>query len=171
MEDLVTDPQPHDRRATADRPITLDGPVRAPRPVVLVVVRDDPRTDRALAAATRRGLADGARVVLYLVDAAPSALESPLPTAWSGDGAEDAVPPMLGPEMLRTSGQAGLATRVQALADAGIDAYGWLPAGSKPDELAAYARRISATEIIVTAGLDLETDVREALGVPPPAPD
>lgn len=162
----MTDPQLDERRATADRPTTLDGPAHAARPVVLVVVRDDPRTDRALAAASRRGLADGARIVLYDVDAAPSALESPLPTAWSGDGTADSVPPLLSPDRLRAAGQGALAQRVQALVDAGIDAFGWLPSGSKPDELAAYARRIGATELIVTAGLDLETGVREALGAP-----
>jgi hypothetical protein len=122
--------------------------------LVIAVVTEDERSDAAIGLAARRGLEDRARVVLYDVQAAPSFLESPLPTEWSAQGDDDALPPMLTPEALRSAGQGALARKVQALADAGIDAYGWLPGGPGVQELADYAEGTGADEIIATAGID-----------------
>jgi hypothetical protein len=92
-----------------------------------------------------------------------SALESPLPTGWSGDGEEEQFGDRLGPRDLEMSGHEPLARQVVELRDAGIDAWGWVPDGSDAEHLASYALDQGATLLLVsTDDGDLIADLRDA---------
>src|SRR4029453_7051879 len=82
--------------------------------------RHVPVLGRAAAAARERG----AHVILFDLDADLGPLESPLPTAWSGDGEEEQFGDRLDVADLEAAGQAGLAKRVQSLGEGGMEARG-----------------------------------------------
>ncbi len=117
---------------------------------IVAVVNDEPVADPVVQRATELGFERGARVVLYDVGATASPLESPLPTEFASDGPDRGAPPLLTAADLDAAGQAPLARRVRALAEAGIDAYGWLPETDKPDTLIEYARSIGASDVVTS---------------------
>jgi hypothetical protein len=125
---------------------------------IVAVVDDEPASDPVVRRATELGFERGARVVLYDVGARGSLLESPLPTEFASDGPDRGVPPLLTADDLEAAGQAPLARRVRALAEAGIDAYGWLPDTDASDDLAEYARAIGAARVVTRSGLGPEPD-------------
>ena len=127
-------------------------------PTIVAVVNDEPVADPVVQRATELGFERGARVVLYDVGATASPLESPLPTEFASDGPDRGAPLLLTADDLEAAGQAPLARRVRALADAGIDAYGWLPETDKPDSLIEYARSIGATDVITSPELEPAPD-------------
>jgi hypothetical protein len=134
-------------------------------PVVIAVVRNDETADRVLSAAIERGIDSQARVILYDIDAKPSLFESPLPTDWSSEDLDRRIPPALTAKQLDDVGQSGLATRVRALTEAGIEAYGWLPESGAPDELARYADGMDATEVLTIASTGPTADDLSSRGV------
>ena len=125
---------------------------------IVAVVNDEPVADPVVQRATELGFERGARVVLYDVGAKASPLESPLPTEFASDGPDRGVPPLLTADDLEAAGQAPLARRVRALAEAGIDAYGWLPETAEPDDLVAYARTVGASNVVASPELDPAPD-------------
>ena len=169
----MTDEQAHDRGGStwpeeARTQAGLDAPWTVAlddTPVVVAVVKNDPMADRVLSVAIERGLDLRARVILYDIDAKPSLFESPLPTDWSSEGLDHQIPPALTAKQLDDVGQSGLATRVRALTNAGIEAYGWLPNGGAPDELARYADGMGASEVLTMASAGPKADDLSKRGV------
>lgn len=132
-----------------------------PRSTIVAVTSDDPRhvpvLTRAVAAAAERD----ARVILFDLDADLGPFESPLPTAWSGDGEEEQFGSRLDAADLDAAGQPRLAERVRALQDAGIEASGWLPPNADADALAGYAARQGAELVLLsTEDTDLVSSFR-----------
>ena len=102
-------------------------------------------------------------VILWAADAAVSPLESPLPTDWSGEGEKEQFGDRLDPKDLIVAGHQGLAGQVDELREAGIDAWGWLPARADATTLATYATDHGATLILVPASdTELIEDLRAA---------
>jgi hypothetical protein len=125
---------------------------------IVAVVSDDETADPIVKRATELGFEPGTRIVLYDVDAAASALESPLPTEFASSGPDRGVPPLLTADDLDAAGQATLATRVRALCEAGIDAYGWLPEKNDTESFVAYARSLGARRILASPTVEPSPD-------------
>jgi hypothetical protein len=148
---------------------TIYGGGRMPvdKPLAIAIVTDDDRSDPSIARATELGLERGARVVLYDVSATGSIFENPLPTEWSSEDQDRALPPMLTADQLETAGQGSLARRVRALVEAGLEAYGWLPDRGDAASLAEYADAQDASVIIALDGVDPSAaDLEKAGSVP-----
>ena len=137
---------------------------------VIAVTGEDDQYERVRAAGLERALAERATLILYDLDAAGSALESPLPTGWSAEGTEEEVSDRLGPEELAAAGREGIARQVDEARRAGVDAWGWLPSDKGRDALLEYAGRQPGAHIVVPDGdPDLELgDLPDAEVVPSP---
>jgi nucleotide-binding universal stress UspA family protein len=127
-------------------------PARTGRTIVVYTGESD-RYEGVRRRAVERARETGATLVLYDSDAA-SAFESPLPTNWSAEGAEDRIPKRLEPKDLEAAGRAGLAEQVQAARAEGVQAYGWLPSSAGADDLTSYAEEVGADLILMPAELD-----------------
>ena len=142
--------------------VAMDTP--SPRHATIVAVTSEDETH----AAVRKRAADlarhgGSTVLLWAVDASLSPLESPLPTAWSGDGQEEQFGDRLGPSDLEASGHEVLAAQVEELRSGGVDAWAWLPDSADAEHLAEYAAGQGATLVLVsTDDGDLIADLRDA---------
>lgn len=135
---------------------------------VIAVTGEDNRYEQVRATGLERARAEHATLILYDLDAAGSALESPLPTGWSADGTEEKVGDRLGPQELAAAGREAIARQVEEARRAGVDAWGWLPSDKGRDALVEYAGRQPGSRIVVPDGdpdLDL-ADVPEAEIVP-----
>src|SRR5215212_5850068 len=104
----------------------MDQPAARHATILAVTTADDSH------AAVRKRAAEVARhvgstVILWAADAAPSPLEAPLPTDWSGEGEEAQFGDRLGPDDLVAAGRQPLADQVGELRQAGVDAWAWLP--------------------------------------------
>jgi hypothetical protein len=140
----------------------MDHPMPHHATIVAVTTEDDSHAAvrKRAAALARHG---GSTLILWAADASLSALESPLPTGWSGDGEEEQFGDRLGPNDLEAAGHEPLARQVGQLRADGIDAWGWLPDTADADHLAAYAVDQGATLVLVsTADGDLIADLRDA---------
>ena len=140
----------------------MDSP--APRHATIVAVttaEDDTHAAvRKRAAAIAEGA--GSTVILWAADSAPSPLEAPLPTGWSGDGEEQQFGDRLAPNDLVAAGREPLAQQVEELRGRGIDAFGWLPEAADAEHLAAYAADQGASLVLVSANdADLIADLRD----------
>lgn len=136
----------------------------APRHATIVAVttaEDDTHAAvRKRAAAIAEGA--GSTVILWAVDGAPSPLEAPLPTGWSGDGEEQQFGDRLAPNDLIAAGREPLAKQVEELRGRGIEAFGWLPEAADAEHLAAYAADQGASLVLVSASdADLIADLRD----------
>jgi len=134
-----------------------------PRPAAIVAVTSD---DTRHAAVVRRAVAvaqaAGSTVILWDRDAPTSPFESPLPTDWSGDGEQQQFGDRLGPNDLVAAGREPLARQVGELRLRGVDAWGWLPAKSDAESLAAYAADHQADLVLISANdADLIADLRD----------
>jgi hypothetical protein len=133
------------------------------RPATIVAVTsEEPRhaAVRRRAAAIARDA--GSTIILWARDAEVSPLESPLPTAWSGDGERDQFGDRLGPNDLIAAGREPLARQVGELRTAGFDAWGWLPDTADAEHLATYAADQKAELVLVSAGdEDLIADLHD----------
>ena len=135
---------------------------------VIAVTGEDDRYERVRVTGLERARAEGATLILYDLDAAGSALESPLPTGWSADGTDEKVGDRLGPQELAAAGREAIARQVEEARRAGVDAWGWLPSDKGRDALVEYAGRQPGAHIVVPDGdpdLDL-ADLPEAEVVP-----
>jgi hypothetical protein len=133
----------------------------APRTIV-AVIGEDARYDALRAQAVERALAAHATLILYDLDAGRDPLESPLPTAWSAEGTEEAVADRLGPEELEAAGRHEISAQVRAARDKGVDAWGWLPSHDDRATLTTYAADLSDPLVLVP---DDEPDLRDAVDV------
>ena len=143
---------------------TVDG-MAEQQHTILAAVRED-GSEVVHRTAFERARNDGARLILYDLDASPTPLESPLPTNWSAEGTEDQFGTLLGPNDLEAAGRSGLAEAVRRARDAGVDAGAWLPESDDADDLREYAARVRADVVLVAdadgelvEGLDLPTEV------------
>ena len=120
------------------------------RTIVAVTGHENPR-QHLLERAESLGRDAGATVILFDRDGDLGPLVSALPTAWSGEGDEDAFGDRLDPDDLETVGQAALAEQVRGLRAAGIEAFGWLPPKADAKSLAEYASKQGAGTVLVSA--------------------
>jgi len=126
---------------------------------VIAVTGEDDRFTAIRRLAVERALAEHATLILYDIDAAGSALESPLPTGWSAEGTEERVEDRLGPEELAAAGREAISRQVQEARRKGVDAWGWLPSDKGRDALVEYAARQPAAHVLVPEGdPDLQLD-------------
>jgi hypothetical protein len=134
------------------------------RPTTIVAVTsEEPRHDPVRRRAAAIAKDAGSTVILWARDAAVSPLESPLPTAWSGDGEREQFGDRLGPNDLIAAGFEPLARQVGELRKAGLDAWGWLPDKADAEHLMTYAADEKAELVLVsTDDADLIADLRDA---------
>lgn len=136
----------------------------APRHATIVAVTsveaDRHAAVRRRAAEIARGA--GSTVILWAADGAPSPLEAPLPTDWSGDDATKPFGDRLAPDDLILAGREPLARQVDELRERGIEAWAWLPADGGAEHLAEYADDQGASLVLVPADdADLIADLRD----------
>jgi hypothetical protein len=131
-----------------------------PPATIIAVTSEAPRHDAVVARAIDLGREAGATVILFDLDADLGPFESPLPTAWSGDGEEEQFGNRLDPNDLEAAGQAGLAKKVGAVRASGVKAFGWLPPKADATSLAEYAAEQSAGLVLVSSE---DVDLIEAL--------
>lgn len=115
---------------------------------VLAYTAEDGRLDEIRRRGTELAREHGHRLVLYDVDAA-GVFQKPLPTDWSGQGAEGQFGDLLSPADLERAGRHALATQVAEARADGIDAWGWLPGDLGRDSLLEYVRRIGADVVVL----------------------
>jgi hypothetical protein len=138
----------------------MDQPTPRHATIVAVTAADDTH-DNVRKRAAALGHQIGSSVILWARDASVSALESPLPTDWSGDGEQEEFGDRLGPSDLMAAGREPIARQVGELRKDGIDAWGWLPDASDADSLARYATEHGASLILLSsADADLIADLK-----------
>src|SRR3990172_1734334 len=130
------------------------------RTIVAVTTEDDRLAD-VRDSGMDRALREHATLILYDLSAGSSRLESPLPTAWSAEGTEEAVSDRLGPEELEAAGRAEIARQVREARRRGIDAWGWLPDADDDATLHAYAARQPSPLVLVPPGDRVGTEVAD----------
>ena len=117
--------------------------------IIAVTTEDDSHRsviDRAAGLASE----SKATLILYDLDADMGPLESPLPTAWSGDGEEDQFGDRLAPNDLEAAGRSALADQVRVVRAAGVEAFGWLPEKGDAESLVQYATNQAADLVLVS---------------------
>jgi len=120
-----------------------------PTTIIAVTSEDDNHAvvvDRAAGIASQTN----ATVILYDLDADMGPFESPLPTAWSGDGEDEQFGDRLDPNDLEAAGRRALADQVRVIRAAGIEAFGWLPPKADADSLVEYAAKQGAELVLVS---------------------
>ncbi len=120
---------------------------------IVACTDDTGRYAATVTAAAGRAKDSGACVILYDV-AAPSALTSPRPNIWAGEGEREVYDHPLSPVDLEKLGRHDFALQVQGLRDDGVDAYGWLPDHAGGAALAEYAAQQNAQLVLVPARID-----------------
>ena len=136
-----------------------------PRSTIVAVTSEDPRHVPVLARASAVAKERDAQVILFDLDADFGPFESPLPTAWSGEGEEDQFGSRLNSQDLEAAGQPRLAERVRTLVEAGVRATGWLPPNADADALAEYAAQQGAELVLLsTEDKDLIASFKSAAG-------
>lgn len=128
----------------------MTGPT-ASSPVVAVTADDD-RYATTRREATRFAKESRARLVLYDWDAA-TVLGDPLPSEWSGQGAQNDLPPELTIANLEAAGRDGIARQVADAQREGLEAAAWLPSKPGADALLAFARERGAGTVFIPADL------------------
>ena len=118
---------------------------------IIAVTSDDQRHRPVIDRAASLASETGATVILFDLDADLGPLESPLPTAWSGDGTEEQFGNRLSPGDLDAAGQSALADQVRVVRAAGVSAFGWLPPKADGPALAEYATDQHAEQVIVSS--------------------
>jgi len=132
---------------------------------IVAVTSTEPAHDAVRRRAARLARDGRSTLILWARDAAPSPLEAPLPTEWSGEGEEEQFGDRLGPEDLVAAGREPLAEQVGELRRDGIDAWAWLPEVPDAEHLATYASDHAADLVLVSAkDEDFLADLDEAAG-------
>ena len=128
---------------------------RASRPAkssVVAVTADDDRFAASRRAAMDLAEREDAELILYDWES-PMLLGDPLPSVWSADGTDAAVPDRLDEKALEAAGRAAIAEQVIEAKAAGLRASAWLPSERGADALFKYARDHEAIGIVVPADL------------------
>ena len=139
------------------------------RPILVVMSSAEERSadsERLLGRATEIARERDSALVLYDLGATGSIFESPLPTAWSAEGEEEAIPPTLDADDLEALGGAKLAERLRALEGSGVRARAWLPENDSVDHLAVYTARIGAATILTIDGIGPDREALEKADLP-----
>jgi hypothetical protein len=123
-------------------------PQRTNAPTVIGVTADDDRFAAARRAAMALAESEGAELILYDWDAA-GLLGDPLPSVWSAQGTDEAVPDRLDEEALEAAGRDAIARQVVEAKAAGLAASAWLPSERGPDALVKFARDHKAVGVVV----------------------
>ena len=135
-----------------------DESARRPTHTVIAVTTDDDRFESVRRTAIEVASHEEAELILYDWDAA-TALGNPLPSVWSADGTNTAVPDRLDEQALEAAGHDAIARQVADARRAGVSATAWLPSKHGREALVGYARDHAAIGIIVPAELaDLGDD-------------
>lgn len=132
------------------------------RKVVLALTADDDRFADVRTTAEEVAHESGATLILYDWDAA-MLFGDPLPSVWSADGTDKAVPDRLDPEALDAAGRSAIAEQVRDARSRGIDASAWLPSTHDAEALAQYAIDHGATDVFLSADLDALASVESTL--------
>jgi hypothetical protein len=141
----------------------MDTPAPRHATIVAVTTADDASHVAVRKRAAAIASSAGSTVILWAADSAPSPLEAPLPTEWSGDGEEQQFGERLTPNDLVAAGREPLARQVDELREGGIEAFAWLPEKADARHLAEYAADQGASLVLVsTNDADLIADLREA---------
>jgi hypothetical protein len=119
---------------------------------IVAVTSEDDRLADVRGRAVERALHEHATLILYDLTAGADPLESPLPTAWSAEGTEEAVGDRLGPDELEAAGRAEIARQVREARRRGVDAWGWLPDADDDATLYAYAAAQPGPLVVVPPG-------------------
>lgn len=142
---------PHDYRATMDS-----------RNVVLALTADDDRFADVRTTAEEVARQARAGLILYDWDSA-MLFGDPLPSIWSAEGTDEAVPDRLDADALEAAGRSAIAEQVRDAQRRGIDASAWLPSTHDAEALAQYAVDHAVTEVVLPADLDGRPALEEAL--------
>lgn len=148
----MTANRPDKRHPDAGRAPRFGRRPRTVAPAILAVTGDDDRYQRTRSEAVRIAAREGSRLILYDWDAA-TLLGDPLPSVWSGDGTEEAVPSELDEGALEAAGRAPIAQQVRDARRSGVETTAWLPSKPGPDALMTWARDHGATTIVVPEDL------------------
>ena len=122
---------------------------------VVAVTADDDRFVGTRYAAIDLAAREHAELILYDWDS-PMLLGDPLPSVWSADGTDTAVPDRLDEEALEAAGRASIARQVTEAKAAGVPAAAWLPSERGGEALVRYARDHHAIAIVVPTELSGE---------------
>ena len=109
---------------------------------VVAVTADDDRYVSSRSAAIDLATREHAELILYDWDL-PMLLGDPLPSVWSADGTDEAVPDRLDEQALEAAGRASIARQVTEAKAAGVRATAWLPSERGGEALVRYAARPS----------------------------
>src|SRR5262245_61265788 len=119
---------------------------------ILAVTADDDRYASTRREAARLAAEQHTRLILYDWDSA-TILGNPLPSAWSGEGTDDATPGELDERDLEAAGRAPLIDQLADARRAGVPVTAWLPADPGPDAMVRWARDHGVTTIVVPEDL------------------
>jgi hypothetical protein len=133
-----------------------------PRTSIVAVTADDDRFASSRRAAMDLAEREDAELILYDWES-PMLLGDPLPSVWSADGTDTAVPDRLDEEALEAAGRAAIARQVGEAKAAGLRATAWLPSERGPDALIRYARDHGAVGIVVPSHLAGSDDLKGSL--------
>jgi hypothetical protein len=125
-----------------------DRPQNGATPSVIAVTADDDRFATTRRAAMSLAESEGAELILYDWDAA-SKFGNPLPSVWSAEGTDTAVPDRLDEQELEAAGRDAIARQVTEARAAGLAASAWLPSEHGPEALIQYARDHGAVGVVV----------------------
>jgi hypothetical protein len=128
---------------------------RLDKPTVIAVTTDDDRYVGGRYAAMDLAAREHADLILYDWES-PMLFGDPLPSVWSADGTDKAVPDRLDEEALEAAGRASIARQVTEAKAAGVLATAWLPSERGGEALVRYARDHHAIAIVVPAELSGE---------------
>ena len=124
-------------------------------PSVVGITADDDRyrdcRHQAMVIAAREDI----ELILYDWDA-PQLFGDPLPSFWSAEGTEEAVPDRLDEAGLEKAGRGGVASQVRESIAAGVPTTAWLPSKHGMDAMALYARDHPARTVVVPRDLDVD---------------
>ncbi len=138
----------------------------------MAVTADDDRYVSSRYAAIDLAAREHAELILYDWES-PMLLGDPLPSVWSADGTDTAVPDRLDEQALEAAGRASIARQVAEAKAAGVRATAWLPSERGGEALVRYARDHDAIAIVVPAELSTEmgglVDDRSATGLADPS--
>jgi hypothetical protein len=139
-----------------------------PPGTVIALTADDDRFTQVRRSAIELAAREGASLLLYDWDA-PMLLGDPLPSIWSADGTDTAVPDRLDAAALEAAGRSAIARQVRDGTRVGVETSAWLPSVRGAEALLRYALDHDAIAVVVPADLDdLEKlQVAESAGTGP----
>jgi hypothetical protein len=131
-------------------------------PKVIAVTADDDRYVSSREAAINLAAREHAELILYDWEA-PMLLGDPLPSVWSADGTDEAVPDRLDEEALEAAGRDAIARQVTAAKALGVEASGWLPSVRGAEALLKYAMDHHAIAVVAPPDIARSDDLKRSV--------